>query len=84
MTVIKAPGKITVEELISKVRYAIKNNLLSEELRKAYLAIGLQLADQAKDINKKDEKSLKDIYRQGVWEKAKGQAPGGGRYSAVY
>jgi hypothetical protein len=84
MTIIKAPGKITVEELITKVRYAIKNNLLSEELRKAYLAIGLQLADQAKDINKKDEKSLKDIYRQGVWNKAKGQAPGGGRYSAVY
>jgi hypothetical protein len=84
MTVIKAPGKITVEELITKVRYAIKNNLLSEELRKAYLAIGLQLADQAKDINKKDEKSLKDIYRQGVWNKSKGQAPGGGRYSAVY
>jgi hypothetical protein len=84
MTVIKAPGKITVEELISKVRYAIKNNLLSDELRKAYIEIGLQLDDQAKDINKKDEKSLKDIYRQGVWNKAKGQAPGGGRYSAVY
>jgi hypothetical protein len=84
MTVIKAPGKITVEELIAKVRYAIKNNLLSEELRQAYIKIGLQLNDEAQDINKKEEKSLKDIYRQGVWNKAKGQAPGGGRYSAVY
>ena len=48
-----------------------------------YLWIGLQVDEDANKLSKDDKATLKEIYMEGVWKKAKTHT-GGGRYSPRY
>jgi hypothetical protein len=59
------------------------------DLMRRYLNIGLQLnedEDQIKrKLSKEDEDTLKYIYMEGVWKKAKpNRSGGGGRMAPIY
>ena len=62
-------------KLITAVRAAVKADALDKDLMRKYLAIGLQMNEDENNIkskiSKEDEATLRDIYRDGVWKKAK-------------
>jgi hypothetical protein len=80
--ILESPSKVEIPKLITAVRTAVKADALDMDLMRRYLNIGLQLnedEDQIKrKLSKEDEDTLKYIYREGVWKKAKPNRSGGG------
>ena len=71
-------------------RTAVKADALDMDLMRKYLALGLQMNEDENKIKSKiskaDEATLKEIYRDGMWKKAKPNrlGGGGGRFSPIY
>jgi hypothetical protein len=85
--IIESPGKAKTPDVIATVRSAVKAKALDDDLLNKFLAIGIpNAADEQKiNMNREDELTLKEIYKEGVWKKAKVNiSGGGGRFAPIY
>ena len=86
--IIEAASKMELAKLITAVRTAVKADALEMDLMRKYLALGIQMDEDENKIKSKiskaDEATLKEVYRDGVWKKAKPNRLGGdGRFSPI-
>jgi hypothetical protein len=85
--IIESPSKAKTPDVIATVRSGVKAKALDDDLLSKFLAIGIPSAEDEKKIktNKEYILTLKEIYKEGVWKKAKvNRSGGGGRIPPVY
>ena len=79
---IKPPGQAKVPDQIAAIKIAIKGKELDEEQLKKFRKI--EKADDSEDpLDTEEKRTLKDLYKEAVYDRAKPQK-GGGRRQAIY
>jgi hypothetical protein len=79
---IKPPGQAKVPDQIAAIKIAIKGKELDGEQLKKFRKIE-KVDDSEDSLDKEDKITLKDLYKEVVYDKAKPQK-GGGRRQAIY
>ena len=79
---IKPPGQAKVPDQMAAIKIAIKGKELDGEQLKKFRKIE-KVDDSEDSLDKEDKITLKDLYKEAVYDKAKPQK-GGGRRQAIY
>jgi hypothetical protein len=81
--IIDPPSRVSREELVALIQKAIKHDKVTPALVASFQKLGAQILDDEAALSKPQQKQLREIYKETVWDKARPHR-GGGRIAPVY
>jgi hypothetical protein len=81
---IQAPSRVKMPEMFALIEKSLQHDSVDEDLASSFRRIAAQIVDDNYDeISKTEQKLLKHIYKEAVWDRAKPHR-GGGRFAPIY